>query len=97
MVDTRSGGVSESNQRSGDSGGTTVAISTERFHKVATMAGLSNGRLANGTSYSRGYVGQVRSGRRTRVSRMFLREASRLLAACLGETEAVMVLLIEED
>jgi len=61
------------------------------------MTGTTNGRLANATGRSRGYVGQVRTGRRTIVPYRFVALAGEYFGVCLGEPGQVAVALVEDD
>ncbi len=61
------------------------------------MTGTTNERLANATGRSRGYVGQVRTGRRAVVPYEFIARAGDYLGRCLGEPGQVAVALIADD
>lgn len=64
------------------------------FRMVMDMAGVSNQQLADATGVSRSYVGQVRTGMRTKVSQRFMSKAGDYLARILGETGRLAVGLI---
>ena len=91
------GGVTKSNHCSGRSDARSVRISTERFRMLMEMTGTTNGRLADATGKSRGYVGQVRTGKRTVVPYEFVARAGDYLGTCLGEPGQVAVALIVDD
>ncbi len=94
---SREGGVTKSNHHSGRSGARSVRLSTERFRMIMEITGTTNGCLANVTGRSRGYVGQVRSGRRAKVPYEFIARAGYYLGMRLGEPGQVAVALIVDD
>jgi hypothetical protein len=61
------------------------------------MTGTSNTALAIVTGKSRGYVAQVRTGRRPVVPYAFVAQAGDYLGRCLGEPGQVAVALIVDD
>ena len=94
---SQQGGVTKSNHHSGRSDARSVRISIERFRMVMDMTGTSNEALAIATGKSRGYVGQVRTGRRLVVPYEFVARAGEYLGYCLGERGLVAVALIVDD
>lgn len=94
---SQGGGVTKSNHHSGRSDARSVRVSTERFRMVMEMTGTSNTALAIVTGKSRGYVGQVRSGRRAKVPYEFIARAGDYLGRCLGEPGQVAVALIVDE
>jgi len=89
--------VTESNRGSVPHRSALVTVSVERFRLVMELAGVSNQQLADATGVSKGYVGQVRLGSRTRVSQKFLSRAGDYLGRILGETGRLAVGLVVED
>lgn len=90
-------GVTKSNHHSGRSDARSVRLSTERFRMIMEITGTTNGCLAAATGRSRGYVGQVRTGRRTVVPYAFVAQAGDYLGMRLGEPGQVAVALIVDD
>jgi len=64
---------------------------------VMEMTGTTNECLAKATGRSRGYVGQVRTGRRAAVPYEFIARAGDYLGCRLGEPGQVAVVLIADD
>lgn len=61
------------------------------------ITGTSNTALAIATGKSRGYVGQVRTGRRSVVPYRFVAQAGDYLGRCLGEPGQVAVALTTDE
>lgn len=94
---SQQGGVTKSNHHSGRSDARSVRLSTERFRMIMEITGTSNTALAIVTGKSRGYVAQVRIGRRTVVPYAFVAQAGDYLGRCMGEPGQVAVALIVND
>jgi transcriptional regulator with XRE-family HTH domain len=86
------GEVSESKRGSG-----LPRVDPEAFGKLLDVCGVTNAELARATGYSKGYVSQVRTGRRSRVSHRFADAAAEYLALRLGETVIVARLLFAPE
>lgn len=89
--------VTENNRGSARLSGASVPVSVDTFRKLMDLAGVSNQQLADAAGVSKGYVGQVRSGKRTRVSGKFLLKAGDYLGRILGETGRLAVGLMREE
>lgn len=88
--------VTENNRGSVRQRGALVEISTETFRELMRLAGVGNQQLADATGVSKGYVGQIRTGRRTRVSQRFLAEAGDYFGRVLGEPGRLAFGLLRE-